>query len=100
MSTEYPIGASVLPAAHALRPVRFKGNVAIHYTGTTFPQGAYKGCELFIRRMECFGHIAPERGDLQVDVLDKIGVIIQEFPVTRRGFEYMRQKLRFVLEAA
>lgn len=84
--------------AHALRPVRIKGGVAIHYTGTTFPGGPREGCELTIRRIEAFGYLQSPNPDLWVDVLDEIGDILKEIPITKRGFEYLRRTLKFVKE--
>ncbi|MFV5212726.1 hypothetical protein ACLIIZ_03225 [Azonexus caeni] len=91
------------PEAHALRPVRVVNNVAIHYTATTFPNGPRAGCELYLRRMECFGYLVGVPGDkledLWVDVLDVNGDILQEWPINRNGMEYLRRTFRFVREA-
>lgn len=89
--------------AHALRPVRVVKNVPVHYSATTFPNNPRAGCELILRRMGCFGHLAGVAGDklndLWVDVLDAQGDILQEWPITRKGIEYLRRTLRFVREA-
>lgn len=91
------------PEAHALRPVRVVKDVAIHYTATTFPNGPRAGCELYLRRMGCFGHLAGVPGDkledLWVDVLDAQGDILQEWPINRKGMEYLRRTFRFVRES-
>lgn len=91
------------PAAHALRPVRMRGDEAVNYSATTFPQDPLGGCRLTLRRLEAFGYLAGAPGDhlgnLWVDVLDAEGDILQEWPITRRGFEYLRRTLRFVREA-
>lgn len=96
--SEYPIAASIPAAAHALRPMRIdKRDHPIHYTATTFPRGAYAGCELTIRRMECFGMLVPQSSQLEgsrfVDVLDAEGDILDTIGVTQKGFEYMRRVL-------
>lgn len=102
-ASEYPVAASIPRTAHALRPVRIVKGVAVHYTGTTFPQDPYAGCELMMCRCECFGHVwsLPEGEslpDLFIDVLDAQGDILMEVPISRKGFEYLRSKLRFVRE--
>lgn len=103
--SDYPIAASVPKTAHALRPMRIDRNEnPIHYTGTTFPQNPHAGCELTIRRMECFGYVLPPepgnlKGHLFVDILNSDGDILDTLAVTRDGFEYMRRTLRFVRES-
>lgn len=86
--------------AFALRPVRIveSSNSFRIYSATTFPNDPWKGCELYLRRCKAFGYLKEERGDLVIDVLDKDGDIIQDFPITRDGFEYLREKLKFVVE--
>lgn len=90
-------------SAHALRPVRIVKDVAVHYTATTFLQNPRSGCELTLRRLGSFGCLTGVPGDklenLWVDVLDAQGDILQEWPITRNGMEYLRQKLRFVRES-
>ncbi len=99
--SEYPIAAGLPATAHALRPMRIdRSENAIHYEATTFPNGPYKGCELTIRRMECFGYVLPSNpdgleGSRFVDVLDANGDILDTLPVTQTGFEYMRRFLKF-----
>lgn len=77
-----------------------KNEAPIHYTPTAFEGDSYKGCEITIRRMETFGMITlpepgPLVGNLFVDVLDEGEDILETYPVTRKGFEYMRRVLRF-----
>lgn len=103
--SDFPIAASVPKTAHALRPMRIdRDENPIHYTGTTFPKNPYAGCEITIRRMECFGHLMPRepgplKGNLFVDILDADGDILDTLAVTREGFEYMRRVLRFRRES-
>lgn len=86
-------------SAHALRPVRMreKQNDFVYYTGTTFPDGPWQGCELYLRRCCAFGYLKDE-GTLTIDVLNENGDIVQEFPITRKGFEYLRRVLKFRVE--
>jgi len=55
-----------------------------------------------LRILDATGHLNGRPGakldDLWVDVLDESGDILQEWPIDRRGFEYLRTKLRFVRE--
>lgn len=103
-ASDFPITAAVPKSAHALRPMRIdRDEVPIHYTATSFVE-PYKGCEMTLRRMEAFGMLEPRspgqlKGTRFVDVLDEIGDIIDTIGVTRRGFEYLRDKLKFRREA-
>jgi hypothetical protein len=83
--------------AVALRPVRMdeKNNRFIHYEAITFPKNPYAGCELYLRRCSAFGHLQRDDGNLMIDVLDEEGDIIAEYDINRRGFEYLRAKLKF-----
>lgn len=88
------------PAAFALRPVRMmvKQNRFRFYSAITFLQDPWKGCELYLRRCKAFGYLAADGTGLTIDVLNKDGDIIQDFTVTRAGFDYLRQKLKFIVE--
>ena len=90
-------------SAHALRPVRAVGNGVVNYSAITFPQAPRAGCEVTLRRLGCFGHLTGVPGDtledLWVDVLDAKGDILQEWPITRKGMEYLRRTLKFVRES-
>ncbi len=94
----YPVAEAIAKEAFALRPVRVVDEVEVHYTATTFPGNPYSGCEITIRRCEAFGHLKSAHPDLWVDVLDEDGDILQEVPISRRGFEYLRRVLRFQRE--
>jgi hypothetical protein len=89
---------TMLETAHALRPARIIREELHHFTGTTFPDGPYSGCSLILRRLEAFGMIPSQDVDQWVDVLDENGDILHEVPVTTKGFEYLRRKLKFVRE--
>lgn len=101
--SEYPVAASIPKSAHALRPVRIVKEELVNYSGTTFPNNPYAGCEMMLRRCEAFGHVWPlpedqSLPDLFIDVLDAQGDILLEVPISKKGFEYLRSKLRFVRE--
>lgn len=102
MSDEIRIDAVLAAKAHALRPVRIVKGEPVHYTATTFPNDPRAGCERMLRILDATGHLSGYPGDqidtLWVDVLDEGGDILQEWPIDRRGFEYLRRKLRFVRE--
>lgn len=95
----FPIAASLPRTAHALRPMRIARNdEAIHYEATTFTRDPYQGCELQIRRMECFGMLTKrEHGPLQgtwfLDVLDEQGDILDTLEVNAQGVKYMRRTI-------
>ncbi len=81
--------------AFALRPVRMlvKTNEFVHYEALTFPADPFNGCSLYLRR--CLGNLKDDGSNLSIDVLDKSGDIIQDYPITRNGFEYLRRVLKF-----
>lgn len=84
-----------------MRPVRVdvKNDRFINYEGTTFPRNPQAGCSLMIRRMAALGFIVKD-SDFVLDVLDKEGDIIQDFSISRQGFEYLRSRLKFRRERA
>jgi len=86
------------PRAVALRPVRALKDGLRYYEATTFPQNPWGGCELYLRRLAFFGHLREDGSSLVIDVLDEHGDIIQDFPVTRQGFNLLRRWLRFKVE--
>lgn len=96
--SDFPIAASLPKTAHALRPMRIdRDESPVHYESTTFPRGAFQGCELQIRRMECFGMLTKRDGSLQgtwfIDVLDAEGDILETLEVNARGVKNMRRTL-------
>lgn len=86
--------------AVALRPVRIVGGVLRVYEGTTFPRGPFVGCETAIRRLSATGGLA-DGEDCRyavLDVLDEEGDVIQDFALTKSGFNYLRRQWRFQVE--
>ncbi len=93
---------ALAPKAHALRPVRSMPNVNgfRFYTATTFPEGAWQGCELYLRRANAFGYLRDEpHSPFTLDVLNSDGDVIQDYPLTRAGFGYLRRILHFTVDA-
>lgn len=86
--------------AVALRPVRLdvKRDTIIFYEATTFPRNPWAGCELYLRRCRAFGFLENDDARLLIDVLNADGDIVQDFPVNRKGFEYLRRTLKFKRE--
>ena len=84
--------------AFALRPVRMliNKNDFRYYEATTFPANPFNGCSMYLRR--CFGDLKEDDSNLSIDVLDENGDIIQEYPITRKGFNYLRMVLKFKVE--
>ena len=81
--------------AHALRPVRIIGDSLREYEAVTFPDNPYQGCELYLRRCHAFGYLKDDGSNCLIDILDKGGDIIQDYPITRDGFDYLRRTLKF-----
>jgi len=86
------------PAAHALRPVRIVGDAFRFYEATTFPKNPWAGCEMYLRRCNFLGWLKEDGSKIVLDVLDRNGDIIQDFPLTRDGLRYLRSHLRFKVE--
>jgi hypothetical protein len=86
--------------AFALRPVRVLEvqNVFRNYEATTFPKGPYSGCRQMFRRLQITGGLSERQTNLMLDVLDENGDIIQEYFLTRQGFEYLRRSLKFKVD--
>jgi len=72
------------------------------YTATTFPNDPNAGCEIYLRRMRAFGYLAGEPdgdlGDFWIDALDATGDIVESWPITKAGFDWLRERLKFVQE--
>lgn len=89
---------AVDPEAYALRPVRtlVKQNAFRYYTATTFPGDPRGGCDLYLRRIR--SHLRDTGDNMVIDILNADGDVIQDFPVDRAGFAYLRRVLRFRVE--
>jgi hypothetical protein len=48
-----------------------------------------------LRRCAACGWLKEDSSGLLVDVLDAQGDIIQDYPITKKGFEYLRRILKF-----
>lgn len=90
------------PNAYAMRVVRARESGFVVYTGVTFPAGPFTGVNLYLRRCEAFGYLVEEsKGKtigFTIDILDKDGDIIQDYPLSFKGFEYLRRTLKFTVE--
>lgn len=91
------LGESLSPQAFALRPVRIdaKRDRFIIYEATTFPDDPFNGCELMLRRCAFFAMLAKDEAALMIDILNSDGDIIQDVPVNRQGFRYLRRIVKF-----
>lgn len=86
--------------AHALRAIRLvvKNNDIRNYTAVTF-ENPYQGCELWLRRCNAFGYLnVVDDAMTNIDVLDKKGDILETYPISRKGFNYLRRSLKFQVE--
>lgn len=86
------------PAAIALRPVRVINGEFRFYEATTFPERPWGGCEWTLRKLRACGMLADDGAMIVLDVLDETEAVVQDFPLTREGFEYLRRTLRFRVE--
>jgi len=84
--------------AVALRPVRALKDGFRYYEATTFPENPWQGCEMYLRRCAAFGMLKEDGGHIVLDVLDKNGDVVQDFPLTREGLRYLRREFRFRVE--
>lgn len=86
--------------AVALRPVRVmvKQDTFRYYEATTFPKAPWSGCHRMLRKLAVIGGISSEATDLVLDILDEEGDVIQDFNLTKKGFEYLRRTLKFKVD--
>lgn len=84
------------PAAWSLRPCRVleRRNEFRLYEEVTFPGNPWRGCEWTLRQCKAVGYLVDE-SDWCIDVLDEMGDLVQEFRITRAGFEFLRRRLKF-----
>lgn len=93
--------ATIVPEAYALRLCRTleSKNAFRFYDPVTFPANPFVGCRLYLRRCEAFGYIVDDSPFI-VDVLDGNDDIVQEYFLTRDGFNWLRRALNTRVEAA
>ena len=86
------------PRAVALRPVRALEDGFRYYEATTFKHDPWGWCHTYLRRLAIFGFLADDGSGIVLDVLDENGDIIQDFPLTREGLNWLRREFRFKVE--
>jgi hypothetical protein len=81
--------------AVALRPVRIlrDRDEIRHYSAVTF-EYPRRGCDQWLWRLSLLGYVVAE-SDWMLDVLNEDDDIIQEVPITQKGFEYLRARWHF-----
>lgn len=82
----------------ALRPIRVdhKNNLYICFDGVTWDKNQHGMCDMWLRRAAVCGELVDGgSGPLGIDILDKDGDIVQTLTISKRGFEYLRAKLKF-----
>lgn len=89
--------------AIALRPVRVlvKKNTFRNYEGIKFPNPAdpNRGVRVWMHRLNYFGWLKDDGNNLLIDLIGENEIdILETFPVTREGFEYLRMKLKFQVD--
>lgn len=89
------------PDAYALRPVRVVGDAIRTYTAVTFEPDPWRGCAQMINRCRSLGWLGDADRNVArgVDILNSDGDIVQEFSISRRGFEYLRRTLKFRVDS-
>ena len=80
-------------SAFAIRPVRIVGGCLREYDAITFPCNPRAGVSIYLRR--CLAHLQDDGSHCLLDILDKQGDIVQDYPITHSGFEYLRRSLKF-----
>lgn len=94
-------GTDVHPDAHTLTVFRcLPDGTSRQYTGAYTPDDPWSGCEHWIRTLRKLGLIAKTEEDeyAQLDVLAENGDIVQDFPLTKKGFQYTYRKLHLRVE--
>ena len=94
----YPLNTQ---KAIALQPIRMdeKRNRFIHYTPITWETRPAANLDMYLRRLKACGHIVEgKESPLAVDLLDEQGNILDTILINRKGFEYLRRKLKFCRE--
>lgn len=95
------IDLTVHEEAYVMRPVRVVGEHLRVYAGTYFPKEDNPPgvINMHLRRM--LGGVTQHGAEDEyatLDILDKDGDIIQDFAITKGGFEYLRRVLKFTWE--
>ena len=86
--------------AAGIRPCRIMKNDELRlYTTLVFKEKVV-GVERTLRILNSFGWLvgtpkSPLESDFWLDIMDKNGDHIQEWQITKDGFEYLRKKLGF-----
>ena len=83
------------PDAYALQAVRVIADRFRYYEAVTFPDNPWSGCELWLRRLDATGGLRDDGSQIALDVLNANDDVIQDFSLTKHGFEYLRRSLRF-----
>ena len=90
---------ALVPNAYALRLCRTleSKNAFRLYDPVTFPNDPRGGCLLYLRRCQAFGYLVEdspvEDSPFMVDVLDENDDIVQDYSLTREGFNWLKRAL-------
>ena len=84
------------PQAVAIQLVRadHARNEFCYYEAMTFPKDPHGGVQLWVHRANCLGMVATDETQYMADLLSGLDTVVQEVPLTERGFRYLRDKLR------
>jgi hypothetical protein len=92
-----PDNLSLVPEAYALRLCRTLKDRFRLYDPVTFPADPCAGCRTYLRRCQALGYMAPD-SPFVVDVLDENGDIVQDYRLTREGFNWLKRVLNTKVE--
>jgi hypothetical protein len=85
----------LVPNAYALRlcrTIKSKNSFRL-YDPVTFPKDPRGGCLLYLRRCQAFGYLVDD-SPFVVDVLDANDDIIQDYSLTREGFNWLKRAIK------
>lgn len=81
------------PDAYAIRPVRLIGEDELrHYEAVYFPNNPRSGIEQYLRQL--LGDLTDDGSGLLLDILNEDGDIVQDYPLNRSGFKFLRSRLK------
>ena len=94
-----PDTIDLVPEAYALRLCRTLKDRFRLYDPVTFPNDPRAGCDTYLRRCKAFGYVTDDSPFI-VDILDENNDIVQDYCLTREGFNWLRRVLDTRVEVA
>ena len=94
-----PDTIALVPEAYALRLCRTLKDRFRLYDPVTFPKDPHAGCDTYLRRCKAFGYVIDD-SPFVVDILDENNDIVQDYCLTRKGFNWLKRVLDTRVEVA